>query len=99
MGRSFLTVMKVVLNYLRAFYMKYGVSFAETCSKDIFNDMTSTRYQPKQWHSLFVWDVKFSHLMTKNADLLQLLESLNEGQEEGKELKKSHSDSKLVHAT
>lgn len=43
--------------------------------------------------------MRFDSLMTKNADVVPLLELLINGQEDGKELEILHLDSEVLHAT
>lgn len=86
MDCSFLYIIEAVLNYAEAFGLYYGVVFLEARMNDILDHMISSRYLPKNLHLSYVWYVSFACLMTKNADVLPQLESLNEGREDAKEL-------------
>lgn len=99
MDRWFLSVLRVVLTYPGAFGLPDVVSVAETPTKDIVDDMIPSRYLPKHSRSMSFWYVRLDRQVTKNADELSLLQSLNEGQEDGKELKILHLDGKGRHAT
>lgn len=91
--------MKAVLNNEGTFELQYGVSLAENRIKDIADDMTPSRYLPKHSRSSNVRYVRFSRLMKRNTVVLSLLESLNEGRKEDKELGISHLDRNLLHAS
>lgn len=67
--------------------------------KNIVNDTIPSKYLPKHSRSTSVESGRFGHLMTKNSNVLPLLEYLNEGRKDGKELRMSLLVSKRFHAT
>lgn len=70
---SFLSAMTAVLNYVGAFEVQYGISYAETLVKGIVSDLMSSRYLPEQSRSFYVRYVRFGRLITKNDDVLSLI--------------------------
>lgn len=48
MGRSFLSVIKVVRNIVEALELLYGVLVVQALTEDIVNDMMPSRYLPEQ---------------------------------------------------
>lgn len=99
MDRTFLSVMKAILNYGRTFELQYGASFVEARIKDTVDDMMPSQHLLEQ--SLFsrVRFVRFSRMMIKNENVLPLLESLNEIREGDNELGMSYSDREVLQAT
>lgn len=79
MERSFLNLMKAVLNYAGAFQVGYCVSFAQYPIKDIADDIMPAGYLTKQSRSKLVQYARFGGLMKNNSDVLSLLELLREG--------------------
>lgn len=84
--------MKAVLNYRRVFKLQYGVSFSEPSVRDIAGDMMLSRYRSKQFLSSFIRYMSFGLLMTKNAEVLPLLESLKKSSMIENEMRISHPD-------
>lgn len=91
--------MKVVLNKLGVFELQYDILFAETRRKDIADDKMSSRYLPELSRSLYIWYMKFGHLMTKNAEMFPMLECLNENLVNGKDLGIRNLNSEVLYAS
>lgn len=53
MDRSFLSVVREVLNYVEAFELQYGVLCAEARMKGIVDDMMPLKHLPKQSRLLY----------------------------------------------
>lgn len=81
---SFSSVMKVVLNYAGAYELHFFISFEEAFIRGIVDDIMPLRYLLKQFRLSCIQYVRFRRLMTNNAAVLSLLESLNESQTTGK---------------
>lgn len=86
------------MNYPRAFQLQYCVSLAEAGISIIVGDVMPLRYLPKQSRLPHSLHVRFVHLITKNFDASPTLESLNESQDNGKEVLISHLDGEVLHA-
>lgn len=82
-----------------AFELKHGVSFVEDNINYIVDLMMPSRYLPEKLRSSYVLYVWFGRIMKKNSDVLFLVKSLNESREDGEELRISHSDREVLHAT
>lgn len=54
---------------------------------------------PKQSHSSYIRYVRIGCLMTKNTEVLSLLESLNDSRGNGEYAEISHLDSKLLYTS
>lgn len=98
MERSFMSVMKAVLNYARAFDLQWVVSFSEARIKDIVVDMMSSLYLREPLRLSCVRYVEFGRLLSKIGGVLSLLKLLNEGREDVNELKISQLDREVLHA-
>lgn len=79
--------------------MRRDLSFAETCIKDILDNIMPSRYLSKQSRFSYVRYMKLGQPNTNNTDILRLLESLNGGREDSKELRISHLMKEGLHAT
>lgn len=99
MDRSLQSLTKTVLNYTRVFELRYGVSFVEASGKDIVDDMIPSRYLLMQSRLSYIPYGGLGSLMTKDVDVMPLLDSLCEGREDGTELVISHLDSEVLQAT
>lgn len=86
MRRSYPSVVNTVLSFAGAFELQYSVSLAETCNKDIGDDMLLTRHLPTHSRKLYVLSVEFRILIANIAKVLPLLRSLNEVWNDGKEV-------------
>lgn len=81
------------------FELQYGDPLAETYIKETGDDMMPLRYISKQSHSLYIGYVTLRRLTRKDADMLQVLEALNECPGYGKELKILHLNGEMQYVT
>lgn len=106
MGCSFLSVMKVVLDYFGQFWLQYGVSFGKDLINNIIDNTMPSRYLLKQSRLSYIPYMRLRRLMTEHpmvwspddgtSEGLSLLESLNEKWVNGKEQKMTQSDSQML---
>lgn len=82
-----------------AFVLQHGVSSAEARINDIADDIMLSVHLSKQSRSSHIQYERFFWLITKNAEVFPLLESLNEKHVDEKKGQITYVDRDMLHAT